>query len=359
MSYQYINRDGFQKNKDCHLEHVSCLSGFLLTDEKSVSLNNSKISQSIKRQSHFEMTNLRPVNYKEYFCRNIVLSVLSILFFYNSTYAQSSLVLRNDQIGIGGDFDFESLSETSKNFVEVTYGYSSLFYSNENFNSSFSPSTLTEIKLGTSTIKPEGNYSILSFDESYFFSSLLSSYNKEDSKVSFELWRLGAGARYGYGYNIKNNFQVIPYYHFGLAWSRGNFEEPKLSNDLSDRNYLDKFHNTIRFGTTNSAGLQIKVSQLISFGAEYETDIIFPKHLAFKQFGSFFIELMSQTGIDYLTKGVLLKAIPQGVPVFYFLLKNGLSYLFYSLKEEEMNWPFESEAPLRMETLKFNLKITL
>ena len=289
----------------------------------------------------------------------LILLVISVLFIYNSTFAQSSLFSKNDEIVLGGDFDFESLSETSKNFVEVTYGYSSLFYSGKNFTSSFSPSTLTEIKLGTSTIKPEGNYSILSFEENYFFSSLLTSYNKEDSQVSFELWRLGAGARNGYGYNIKNSFQVIPYYHFGLAWSRGNFDEPELLGDLEEKKYLDKFNNTVRFGTTNSAGMQIKVSQLISFGAEYETDIIFPKHLAFKQFGSFFIELMSQTGIDYLTKGVLLKAIPQGVPVIYFLLKNGLSYLFYTLKEEEMNWPFESEAPLRMETLKFNLKISL
>lgn len=289
----------------------------------------------------------------------LILLAISVLFIYNSTFAQSSLLLKNDEITFGGDFDFESLGETSKNFIEVTYGYSSVFYSNENFISSFSPSTLTEIKLGTSTIKPEGNYSILSFEDNYFFSSLLSSYNKDETKVSFELWRLGAGVRNGYGYNIKNSFQVIPYYHFGLAWSRGNFDEPELLNNLEEKKYLNKFDNTVRFGTTNSAGLQVKVSKLISFGAEYETDIIFPKHLAFKQFGSFFIELMSQTGIDYLTKGVLLKAIPQGVPVFYFLLKNGLSYLFYTLKEEEMNWPFESEAPLRMETLKFNLKISL
>ena len=139
----------------------------------------------------------------------------------------------------------------------------------------------------------------------------------------------------------------------------GIFDEPgKLSSDanpiiIAPKSQLEKFDNVIRFGTTNSAGLQVKVSRMFSFGAEYETDIIFPKHLAFKQFGSFFIELLSQTGIDYLTKGVLLKAIPQGVPVIYFLLKNGLSYLFYTLKKDEMNWPFNTEAPLRIEALKF------
>lgn len=286
--------------------------------------------------------------------------VLSILFFYNSTFGQASLFARKSKTSMSHDFDFESLSETSKNFIEVTYGYNSLLYSNKGLISSFSPGTITEIKLGSSTIKPEGNYSILSLDDNFFFSSLITSYQNKDTKVNYSLWRLGAGLRRGYGFSSGNSIQIIPYYHFGFSWSRGNFKEPVIKTFVGKpKRYMDRFNNTIRFGTTNSAGLQIGVSQLLSFGIEYETDIIFPKHLAFKQFGSFFIELFSQTGIDYLTKGVLLKAIPQGVPIFYFLLKNGLSYLFYSLKKEKMNWPFNTEAPLRIEAFKFNLKISL
>jgi len=291
---------------------------------------------------------------------NQLILVLSILFFYNSTFGQVSIFSSKNKTLISRNFDFESLSETSKNFIEVTYGYSSLLYSNKGFISLFSLSTITEIKLGSSTIKPEGNYSILSLDDNYFFSSLVTSYQNEDTKVNYSLWRLGAGLRRGYGFSSGNSIQIIPYYHFGFSWSRGNLEEPVVKNFVGEpKRYMDKFNNTIRFGTTNSAGLQVGVSQLLSFGVEYETDIIFPKHLAFKQFGSFFIELFSQTGIDYLTKGVLLKAIPQGVPIFYFLLKNGLSYLFYSLKKEKMHWPFSSEAPLRIEAFRFNLKISL
>ena len=74
--------------------------------------------------------------------------------------------------------------------------------------------------------------------------------------------------------------------------------------------------------------------------------------------GSILIETLSQTGIDFLTEGVIIKASPTLTPIVYFLLKNGLSYFFYTLKQEDMNWPFNSKAPLTLEAVKIDLKIT-
>ena len=71
------------------------------------------------------------------------------------------------------------------------------------------------------------------------------------------------------------------------------------------------------------------------------------------------IETFAQTGVDFLTEGVLIKAAPSITPILYFVLKNGLSYYLFTLKEEEMNWPFETVAPLTMKVLRFNLKISL
>ena len=57
-------------------------------------------------------------------------------------------------------------------------------------------------------------------------------------------------------------------------------------------------------------------------------------------------------------KGVILKSMPEVAPVLYFILKNGLSYFFFTLKQENMNWPFDTVPPLTFEALKFNLKIS-
>ena len=64
------------------------------------------------------------------------------------------------------------------------------------------------------------------------------------------------------------------------------------------------------------------------------------------------------TGIDFLAEGVLIEKVPAITPILYFLLKNGLSYYTYTLKQEEMNWPFETVAPLTLESLKFSVKIS-
>ena len=49
---------------------------------------------------------------------------------------------------------------------------------------------------------------------------------------------------------------------------------------------------------------------------------------------------------------------PYATPVVDFLLNNGLSYAFFTLKKDRMNWPFETEAPLTYETIKLGITIT-
>jgi hypothetical protein len=45
-------------------------------------------------------------------------------------------------------------------------------------------------------------------------------------------------------------------------------------------------------------------------------------------------------------------------PVMYFVLKNGLAYVFYTQLQDKMNWPFDSETPLTIEALKIGASIT-
>jgi len=97
---------------------------------------------------------------------------------------------------------------------------------------------------------------------------------------------------------------------------------------------------------------------LIGIGAAYEKAVIFPYHKFWKQTGSFFIETLAQTGIDFLTEDVIIKHIPGLAPILYFVLKNGLSYYIFTLKQDDMNWPFKTAKPITLEAVKFNLKVT-
>jgi hypothetical protein len=221
-----------------------------------------------------------------------------------------------------------------------------------------------EIIIGRRFVKPVANYKLIQFSDNYLFSSYVENYNSNSNnnfKLSFDTWKFGFGFRKGFAYRI-GEFAIMPYYHMGLAWNKMNLSLPREGNQFIPENellFLRNYEDQIKFGTANIAGLDLRISSVIGIGASYEMGVIFPYHKFWQQFGSFFIETFSQTGLDYLTEGVLIKAMPEITPFLYFMLKNGLSYYFYTLKQEDMNWPFTSTSPVTQETIKFSLKITL
>ena len=264
------------------------------------------------------------------------------------------------------DFDFGTFSAGSRNFVEIGYGLAELKH--ENIQTEFSPLSISEIKIGRRFVKPAAGYKIIEFNDNYLFSSFVDFHNSDNSSealdINYESWRFGLGYRKGYGYNFSS-IGLFPHYQFGLVWNRTQmthpFERIRVfdGNDYSNEiNIVSHYHEEIKFGTTSIGGIDLRLGSLIGIGASYETAIIFPYHKFWKQVGSFFIETFAQTGIDFLAEGVLIKYVPGITPILYFVLKNGLSYYLYTLKQEEMNWPFETTAPLSLEAIKFSVKIS-
>jgi hypothetical protein len=54
----------------------------------------------------------------------------------------------------------------------------------------------------------------------------------------------------------------------------------------------------------------------------------------------------------------IIESSPLAGPVFYFLLRNGLSYAYYQGVSNRMNWPFSSETPMMIATYKFGISYT-
>ncbi|MBK7105384.1 MAG: hypothetical protein IPH62_08880 [Ignavibacteriae bacterium] len=289
--------------------------------------------------------------------------------FITITFLTSQIIFPQENINLKSaqdNFNFGSWFSGTKNFIEVSYGFGELKH--KNFESEFNPLSLSEIKLGKRYLKPAGNYRILEFEDNFLFSSYLNdnSNNTQNIKINFKIWRFGLGFRKGYGYSFGNNFAILPSYQLGFVWNQSKFIHPlekirtfeQIPIWLTEKKILDNYDNEIKFGTTTVAGLDIKISSMLNIGVNYETQIVMPAYLIWKHLGSFGIELLSQTGIDFLTEGVIIKAAPSITPILYFLMKNGLSYFFYTLKQEKMNWPFDTKVPLTMEALKFDVKIT-
>ncbi len=53
----------------------------------------------------------------------------------------------------------------------------------------------------------------------------------------------------------------------------------------------------------------------------------------------------------------VFESSPAAGPIVNFLLKNALAYGFYELRQEKMNWPFNSEAPIAYDQFKFGVTV--
>lgn len=277
------------------------------------------------------------------------ISLIIIFFHFETSFAQL------------GEFGFGSYYTGTKDFIEVSYGLGDLKH--KSISTSFNDLSQNEIIIGRRYIKPAANYKLINFSDNYLFSSYINDYSSstdENYKLSIDMWKVGFGYRKGFGYKL-GNMAIMPFYHMGLVWNNIDLKLPKLDNPFMENDeiaYLRNYEDQIKFGTSNIGGLDLRLSSVIGIGASYEMDVILPYHKFWQQTGSFFIETMAQTGVDFFMEGVMLKAAPEIVPIFNFLLKNGLSYYFFTMKKDEMNWPFKSISPLTQETFKFSLKIT-
>jgi len=84
--------------------------------------------------------------------------------------------------------------------------------------------------------------------------------------------------------------------------------------------------------------------------------VVYPRFVFPKWAGSYVVGaiafLLSSQGAESI-----LSSSPFLAPVFYFLVKNGISFLFYQAIQRNAFWPFRSEPPLSIATLKAGFAI--
>lgn len=291
----------------------------------------------------------------------LLIFAASLLFLVSVTNAQTEDDWwEDDSWGDGtweAGFDINVFYADSRPFIEANYGFSQ-FDHNLIGNNIFGNLNSVELKLGYSSIDALSLANIVEFEDSYFFISNVSKqldFNGNNTLIDPELWRFGFAKRDGYGY--KNNFlSFMPYHQSGINWSRLKITAADVQTfHPAVQPVLERFNEEFRFGVTNEAGIKLEFGEgFFGVNAGYETAVIFPRYLIWKHLGSYIIESAAQKAIDSFVDEVM-ESSPAAGPIVNFLLKNGLSYAFYTMKKEDMNWPFKTEEPLTMETFKVGI----
>ena len=104
---------------------------------------------------------------------------------------------------------------------------------------------------------------------------------------------------------------------------------------------------TYRFGILMEGGIKFDLLKSLAATASYEFAVIYPRHIFWEWFASYTIMYTGIAAVSIFSEDIV-NSSPLLGPLFYFFLKNGISYAFYQGMKEKMNWPFTSETPLTL-----------
>jgi hypothetical protein len=262
-----------------------------------------------------------------------------------------------DELKDWEDWEIDFGFRKTRPAISLQYGLANL--NREGLQSKFVDPNLLEVKLGyvkdrvawetDNIIRHKYNYLYLSNE-----SNKLAGKDADGSEVESEMWRFGFGRLSGYGYKLGESAAVIPYYSYTMNWSNIDFGHAEFVNP--DDEILDLYDKSFRFGTSSEGGVRIKIIDNLLIDAGYERSIVFQRHLFWKWAGSAVMEAAAQALLDGFISEVF-ESSPAAGPIVNFLLKNALAYGIYELRQDKMNWPFNSEAPIAYDQFKFGVTV--
>jgi len=240
--------------------------------------------------------------------------------------------------------------------ISFVYGDSKMNL--KSINQKFSKPGMLELKLGYTTEKSYDGYdNIIKYKFHYFHISNVTtdlSGSKNSSDLNTNTWRFGFGWASGYGYDLGRGFSIIPYHESSIDWTKMDMQTtPVIPADVST---TDLFNKDFRFGNSFQGGIQIKFMHNLAIDASYERSVVYPRHLFWKWGMGMIIEGAGQ-GLVNVFVDKILDSSPVAAPIVNFLLKNALSYGIYELRQDKMNWPFETVAPLAFDQFKVGITI--
>lgn len=256
------------------------------------------------------------------------------------------------------DFEFNGRPTMELLYLQSDMGLKSI-------GSKFNKAGAAGVRLGYSTLRDYEDY-IIRYKNGFIFLSNFSKdfkpKDEETAKLNAELWRFGFGTMNGYGYKFGGS-AIIPYQTNSMVWTRFDIKKPSgvlhtlTPADSAEENMLDQYNGTFRFGQMTEAGIRVQVIPLLSLNAGFERSLVFSRFMVWKQLGSAVIEWAGLGAADFFVREVL-DSSPAAGPIINFLLKNAVTFGMYQLRRDKMAWPFDTAAPLTIDSWKFGVTFT-
>jgi hypothetical protein len=247
----------------------------------------------------------------------------------------------------------------NQNLIALSYGISELDWRHKDIFSELSKVFLMEIRYGFVRIDNDfrsSDFAYLASETAYFanYSSHMTIKKYKDDGKTTDAWQFGFDFTNGYGYHsrIGRTFFI---HSGGLGWAVIDFEN--LGESIGEQRRYDIFDKKFKFGTDFETGLRHYFNNSFSLDALYRHSIYFPEFLGWKFFGSFLSEIIIQRTIDYFAEDYI-ERFPNSFPIINWSAKSLVSLLFYELKRESMNFPFDSEPPLSFDNFKIAVSLT-
>lgn len=305
----------------------------------------------------------------------LLIASLLIYFYPISLQAQEEEKQKDTTIYIDHDYEInidEEISDTTNEdlfefkefrfrfrkeahpYLRANYGYTRFAHKNavQNFNDI---GTL-DFQLGyTKTFTKNRSY-LFGIKDRYLSLSLNNkNYYKPvvENPIKLSNYQIALGSSETFGYKVQS-----VKFAFGTGkefnWTRTTFEKMQVGPDTL---ILDFYRDAIRFGEAYQANVTLKFFDFVGINFNYKYGLIFPRHMFWKHLGSFVIEEAAQSLLnEYLEKVFSMR--PGAGPIINFVLRSSLSYLFYEMKKERMNWPFKTVSPLTYDSYTIGIRFT-
>lgn len=298
--------------------------------------------------------------------------LLFTLFFVSLTPSFSNQI-KFQKDGDAGDNEYtdEKLLPAAKTantffqnpFLEIQAGQSDFSYkvdNIENFRNLFTTTNSYSIKIGSRLISPTKIDGVLTYSSAHIGLSYLTAQknNVTLDAINLNSWYLSGGSKDGYAYTLGKDAYLALYNgdQLNLNWlDLDDFYKNASTPNLADEEAMRNFGESTRFGTSFQAGIEVQLVKNISFSAEYEKSMIFPRVLLFKHSISSLIEQIPLSIVDMFIHSLSTSSSSSVVPIVNFVLKNAVSYGYYSLASKNMNWPFDTAQPLVNDNFKIGL----
>lgn len=189
---------------------------------------------------------------------------------------------------------------------------------------------------------------VVDYAEPFIFGGLMPK-KTHDNNPEMSLWRFGFGSKDGYAYNFSNS-NLAFYIMSKFGWSDVDFSQNRFSA------IYDRYSDGLKYGKSTAGGIDYQIGSTVGIGLAYEQSLIFPAYIFPQSFTSSVLQFAMHKLSDKLLDPVL-SYNHQFLPILHFLLHNAINFGLYELREENMYWPFKSESPLAIKTIKLNFTL--